>query len=116
VEWAQWLERVFRGHDYDLTIVSHTEPHDIGIYARPDYYFGYDNPEMGALMARLRAAPDTAGRNAILAEAQAIIARDQVNAFLFQLARTGVADARLRGLWANAPVQANDLTGVYWAE
>jgi peptide/nickel transport system substrate-binding protein len=116
VEWAQWLERVFRGHDYDLTIVSHTEPLDIGIYARPDYYFGYDNPEMGALMARLRAAPDTAGRNAILAEAQAIIARDQVNAFLFQLARTGVADARLRGLWANAPVQANDLTGVYWAE
>ncbi|MEM7644754.1 MAG: ABC transporter substrate-binding protein, partial [Pseudomonadota bacterium] len=25
LEWAQWLEQVFRGKDYDLTIVSHTE-------------------------------------------------------------------------------------------
>ena len=39
LEWAQWLEQVFKGGDYDLTIVSHTEPMDIGIYARPDYYF-----------------------------------------------------------------------------
>ena len=45
-----------------------------------------------------------------------MIADDYVNVFLFQLAKTGVADARLRGLWVNAPVPANDLTGVYWAE
>ncbi|MEO9703913.1 MAG: ABC transporter substrate-binding protein, partial [Nitratireductor sp.] len=45
VEWAQWLEQVFKAKDYDLTIVSHTEPNDIGIYARDDYYFQYDNPE-----------------------------------------------------------------------
>ena len=32
LEWAQWLEQVFKGKDYDLTIVSHTEPMDIGIY------------------------------------------------------------------------------------
>ena len=36
VEWAQWLEQVFKNHDFDLTIVSHTEPMDIGIYARAD--------------------------------------------------------------------------------
>jgi peptide/nickel transport system substrate-binding protein len=35
MEWAHWLERVFRGKDFDLTIVSHTEPFDINIYARP---------------------------------------------------------------------------------
>lgn len=23
IEWAQWLEQVFRGHDFDMTIVSH---------------------------------------------------------------------------------------------
>ncbi|MEY8839243.1 ABC transporter substrate-binding protein, partial [Cribrihabitans sp. XS_ASV171] len=38
VEWAQWLESVFKGKNFGLTIVSHTEPMDIGIYARPDYY------------------------------------------------------------------------------
>ncbi|MCB2133742.1 MAG: ABC transporter substrate-binding protein, partial [Rhodobacteraceae bacterium] len=26
LEWAQWLEQVFKGKDFDLTIVSHTEP------------------------------------------------------------------------------------------
>jgi peptide/nickel transport system substrate-binding protein len=36
--------------------------------------------------------------------------------FLFELAKVGVWDARLEGLWANAPIQANDLTGVRWRE
>ncbi|VAW14632.1 ABC transporter, substrate-binding protein (cluster 5, nickel/peptides/opines), partial [hydrothermal vent metagenome] len=41
LQWAQWLTEVFKNRDYDLTIVSHTEPYDIGIYARDDYYFQY---------------------------------------------------------------------------
>ena len=45
-----------------------------------------------------------------------MIADDFVNGYLFQLAKTGVADARLRGLWENSPTQANDLTAVYWEE
>ena len=36
MEWGLWLELVFSNKDYGLTIVSHTEPQDIGIYARPD--------------------------------------------------------------------------------
>ena len=116
LEWAQWLEEVFRGKDFDLTIVSHTEPMDINIYARPDYYFQYDNPAFQQLMTDLDLASEPADRTAILQEAQQVIADDYVNGYLFQLARTGVADARLQGLWENAPTQANDLTGVSWAE
>ncbi len=116
LEWAQWLEQVFRGKDYDLTIVSHTEPMDINIYARPEYYFQYDNLEFQQLMKDLDLAADPAARSAILAKAQRMIADDYVNGYLFQLARTGVADAKIQGLWENAPTQANDLTGVSWAE
>ena len=37
VEWAQWLKQVFKNdHDYDFTIVSHTEPMDINIYGRDE--------------------------------------------------------------------------------
>ena len=115
LEWAQWLEQVFRGKDFDLTIVSHTEPMDINIYARPEYYFQYDNPDFQELMAELDVATDPAERSALLKMAQEIIADDYVNGFLFQLAKTGVANAQLEGLWANAPTQANDLTGVRWA-
>ena len=114
LEWAQWLEQVFRGKDFGLTIVSHTEPMDIGIYARPDYYFQYDNADFQAIMTELNATTDPDRRTELLQAAQIKIAADNVNGYLFQLAKTGVANAKLKGLWANSPTQAVDLTGVYW--
>jgi peptide/nickel transport system substrate-binding protein len=116
IEWAQWLEQVFRGKDYDLTIVSHTEPLDIGIYARDDYYFNYHNPEFTALIKELAATSDDTTRYALLARAQELLAEDAVNGFLFQLAKHGIWDTRLEGLWHDSPVQANDLTEVRWVE
>jgi peptide/nickel transport system substrate-binding protein len=117
VEWAQWLEQVFRAYDYDMTIISHTEPLDIGIYARgEDYYFGYENPEFDAVIAELETTIDPEARAALYADAQRILAEDEAAIFLFQLPKTGVHDVRLRGLWENSPIQANDVTGVSWAE
>ena len=56
MEWAQWLETVFNGGDFDLTIISHVEPMDLDIYARPDYYIHYAKPDYVALMDKLKAA------------------------------------------------------------
>ncbi|NIZ11121.1 ABC transporter substrate-binding protein [Pseudooceanicola sp. HF7] len=117
VEWAQWLESTFRNaHDFDLTIISHTEPMDIGIYADPEYYFGYDNPEFQDVLAQLDVESDPQKRSELLKTAQTTIAEDYVNGYLFQLPLHTVADTRLEGLWLNAPTQAADLTGVYWEE
>lgn len=116
LEWAQWLEQVFRGKDYGLTIVSHTEPMDIGIYAKPDYYFQYDNADLQNLITDLESIADPDQRGELLKQAQTIISEDYVNGYLFQLAKTGVASANIVGLWENAPTQANDLTSVYWKE
>lgn len=116
LEWAQWLEEVFRGKNFGLTIVSHTEPFDIGIYARPDYYFQYDNPEFQTLIGDLAETSDPEQRSEMLARAQTMIADDYVNGYLFQLAFPTIADARIDGLWKNAPTQATDLTGVSWSE
>ncbi len=116
LEWAQWLEEVFKGKDFGLSIVSHTEPMDIAIYANPDYYFQYDNAEFQALMDELNATTDPEGRSALLAKAQTIISEDYVNGYLFELAVSTVAKAGLQGLWLNQPTAAVDLTGVSWAE
>jgi peptide/nickel transport system substrate-binding protein len=116
LEWAQWLEQVFRGYDFDLTIVSHTEPADINIYARPEYYFQYDSADFQALMEELAVTSDPAERTRINQAAQAMISEEYVNAYLFQLAKTGVANANIVGLWENSPTQAVDLTGVSWTE
>ena len=116
MEWAQWLETVFKGGDFDLTVISHTEPLDIDIYARDDYYFHYAKPDFVALLDELTAAVDPAQRSELLHRAQQMIADDFVNVFLFQLAKTGVANAKIEGLWENSPNQSNDLTKVHWTE
>lgn len=116
VEWAQWLSDVFTNKDYDLTIVSHTEPNDIGAFARDDYYWNYRSDTVKALMADLNNTTDPAKRKEILQAVEKQIADDYPVAFVFQLAKTGVWNAKLKGMWANAPTQATDLTGVYWGE
>lgn len=116
VEWAQWLDEVFKQTNYDFTIVSHTEPIDINIYGRDSYYFNYDSADFKAIMAELNATTDTDARYALYGKAQQLLADDAVNGYLFQLAKTGVWAAKLEGLWENSPVQGVDLTGVRWAD
>ena len=68
------------------------------------------------MIDKLKLAVDPAERSAPLKEAQTIIAEDAVNAYLFQLPKTGVWNAKVEGLWENAPTQANDLTKVRWVD
>jgi peptide/nickel transport system substrate-binding protein len=88
---------------------------DIGIYGNPSYYFQYDSQEFRNLMDALNLETNDQERSKILQNAQKLIADDYVNGYLFQLAKTGVANSKLIGLWKNSPTQANDLTGVSWS-
>lgn len=115
VEWGQWLAEVFKPpYDFDFTIVSHTEPLDIGIYARDEYYFGYDSPAFKKVIADATETSDPAKRYALYKKAQQMLSDEAVSGFLFQLAKVGVRRKKISGLWKNAPVQANDLTKVKW--
>jgi peptide/nickel transport system substrate-binding protein len=114
LQFPQWLEQVFKNKQYDLTIISHTEPLDINIYADPNYYFQYGKPEFKALIDRTIAAPSDELRNKAFGDAQRMLAEDAVNAFLFMLPKVGAWNAKIQGLWENSPVQANDLTEVRW--
>ncbi|MDQ0464598.1 ABC-type dipeptide/oligopeptide/nickel transport system permease component/ABC-type transport system substrate-binding protein [Caulobacter ginsengisoli] len=113
LEWAQWLDQVLKNHSFDMTIVSHTEPMDYDIYGR-DYYFGYRSADFDALLKRLDAAVLPTERNAILGDIQRKLAEDSPNVFLFELPKLGVYDARLRGYWVDAPVQASEAVDLYF--
>ena len=116
LEWAQWLDQVFTRKDYELTIVSHTEPLDVGIYARDDYYFNYADAAFKDLMREIDRTSDEAARNALYVRAQKKLADDAVNVFLFELPKIGVWNSKLEGMWRSAPIQANDMTDVHWTE
>ena len=114
VEWAQWLSKVYKDKNYDLTIINHVEPLDIGIYAKPGYYFNYENPDFNAIIARLSTAADIDAYKKALVDAQHKLADDCVNVFIAQPANVVVADANLKGLWKSAPIFANDVGAMSW--
>jgi len=116
IEWAQWLDQVFSRSDFEATIVSHVEPRDLDIYAREKYYFGYHSPEYRALYEKYVASTDPKAQAELLEQLQKKLSQDVPNVFLFALAKIGVWNAKLRGMWENAPIPANDMTGVSWSQ
>ena len=68
------------------------------------------------VIAALDKETDQAKRLELLGQAQKILADDAVNGFLFELPKVGVWDAKLKGMWTNWPIFANDLSEVYWED
>lgn len=116
VEWAQWLTDVYTNHDFDLTVISHVEPFDIGIYANPNYYFGYDDPEFQAIIAKLNATTDEAQRKELAQQAQKRLADQAVNGYLFELAQVGVWNSKVEGYWLNAPIESVVVKDIHWVD
>ena len=113
---AKWIEEVFKNKDYDVTIVAHTEPLDIDIFARDNYYFNYKNDKFRTVLAEAAKTTDEKARYAKYAEAQNLLAEDVPALFLFQLPKLGVWNAKVQGLWENSPIPSNDVTEVSWTE
>jgi peptide/nickel transport system substrate-binding protein len=115
VEWAQWLSNTYGGpHAYDLTIVSHVEPFDLGNYAKPDYYWGYSNPKFTQVYDKLKTTGNAQERAKLLGQAQRILADDAANGFMFQPTFPTVARKDVKGLWKDMPISANDLSSLSW--
>ncbi|WP_374633236.1 ABC transporter substrate-binding protein [Ferrovibrio sp.] len=114
LEWAQWLDVVFKNFNYDLTIISHVEPNDYVKYAEPNYYWQYDSAATQGFINTANSTLDPAVRTKALQDMQRQIAEDSVNVFLYNLPRITVAKAGLKGLWVNAPIFVNDLAALSW--
>ena len=81
---AAWLTTVFTNADYDLSIIAHVEPRDLGAVFNSKYYTRYDDPQLR--------------RSETLA------------AWLFLLPSLVVADKNITGLATNAITESFDLT------
>ena len=115
VEWAQWLSGTYTNKNYDLTIISHVEPFDLGNFAKPGYYWGYESPKFNELFDKIQSSPRPADRAKLLGDAQRMIANDAVHAFLYQPQWITVANKNIKGLWKDMPVFVNDLSALSWS-
>ena len=114
VEWAQWLSGTFTNKNYDLTIISHVEPFDLGNYAKPGYYWGYESPAFNTLFDQIKSSPRPADRAKLLGDAQRMLANEAVNAYLYQPQWITLANKNLKGLWKDMPIFVNDLSALSW--
>ncbi|MDB5875225.1 MAG: transporter substrate-binding protein [Ramlibacter sp.] len=116
VEWAQWLSNTYGGpHNYDLTIVSHVEPFDLGNYTKPEYYWGYQSKTFSDLFDKIKTTGNPKDRAKLLGDAQKLLATDAANGFLYQPQFPTIARKEVKGLWKDMPIFANDLAALSWS-
>lgn len=114
VEWAQWLSGTYTNKNYDLTIISHVEPFDLGNFAKPDYYWGYQSAKFNDLYNKYKNAPRAQDRTRLLGDLQKLLAEDCVHGFLYQPQWITIANKNVRGLWKDMPIFVNDLSTLSW--
>jgi peptide/nickel transport system substrate-binding protein len=115
-EWGQWIDRVFKNADFDLTVIGHAEPFDINIYANPKYYFRYDSPKFQETLKKAEMEPNPKVRKELYIACQKIITEDAVNGFLFVLPSLPTMKKEVINWWKNYPMTACDVTEVWIAK
>jgi peptide/nickel transport system substrate-binding protein len=112
-EWGQWIDRVFKNGDFDLTVIGHAEPFDINIYANPKYYFRYDSARFQETLKKAETEANPKAQRELYVACQKILAEDAVNGFLFVLPSLPTMKKEVMNWWKNYPMTASDATEVW---
>jgi len=115
IEWGQWLSRVWKEADYDLTIIGHAEAWDIANYANPKYYFRYDSAKFQELFQKSEVTLDDKARREQYVQMQKMLVDDAPAVFLFIHPRLVVAKKGVTGFWKDLPIPSSDLSEVGWS-
>lgn len=115
VEWGFWIGEIYKKQNYDMTIIAHTSPNDMGNFARgKKYFYGFEEKEFTDLWAAIRAEADPAKRNELLKQGQKYLAENAIHGFLFQLPKLGVYRKGLTGFWQSSPVLFQSMVDISW--
>ncbi len=110
---GQWIDRVFKNADYDLTVMGHAEPFDLEIYGRPNYYFRYNNPKFQELLRKAEEEMSEPARKKLYEQAQRLLADDFVNVYLFIYPALPAMKKEVMNWWKDYPTIVVDATEVY---
>lgn len=83
VEFSTWLEQVYNGKEYELTLVLHVDPWTLTYYGNPDYYWNYDDTTAQQLVVAAREAADFAERDELLSELAVRVAAQAASGWLY---------------------------------
>jgi peptide/nickel transport system substrate-binding protein len=112
IEWSNWISRVWREAEYDLTIIGHAEAWDISNYANPKYYYRYDSKKFQDLFQKSEITLDDKARREQYAQMQKMLVEDAPAVWLYMHPRLVVAKKGVTGIWKDLPVPSADLSEI----
>lgn len=108
LEFSTWLEEVFQGKDYELSMVLHVAPALAKNYSNPNYYWNYDDAAAQDLVAQAKVATSLDERNELLGELARHVSEQAASDWLYSpvtrvVARAGVSGFPVDGLANRLP-------------
>jgi peptide/nickel transport system substrate-binding protein len=97
----EWYTKVFKDHDFTATLQEYVNDRDVVWYSNPDFYWGYDNPQVTQWVAEAEQASTTAGQTAKLTLVGEQIAKDAASAWLYLYPQIVVASKEVTGYPVN---------------
>ncbi|HWC01600.1 MAG TPA: ABC transporter substrate-binding protein [Methylomirabilota bacterium] len=116
IEWGQWLDRVYKNADYDMSIIGHAEAWDAGNYANPKYYYRYESARFQEVFAESERTLDEKKRRELYVQLQKIMADEAPVIWLYAYPRLVAAKKGVQGIWKDLPTPSLDLSEVGWAK
>ncbi|WP_291426864.1 ABC transporter substrate-binding protein [Deinococcus sp.] len=113
VDFSTWLKQVFQGGDYDMSVIGHAEPNDIGIYANKNYYFHYDNQKFRDKFEKYQRTTNRSAACISMRALQKQLADDAVNVWVQELPYMAALKNRVGGWWNDHPLPSLNVTQTY---
>ncbi|MFV0335582.1 MAG: ABC transporter substrate-binding protein [Tropicimonas sp.] len=93
----EWYTKIYKAQDFQATLQEHVNHRDIVFYGNPDFYWGYDNPEVTRLIAESENVATIDEQTEMLTQANRIIAEDAASMWLYLYPQIVVSSAKVSG-------------------
>lgn len=97
----EWYTKVFQDRDFEATLQEHVNDRDVVWYGDPDFYWGYDNPQVTAWVQEAEQASTPEEQTEKLRLVNRQIAEDAASAWLYLYPQIVVASSSLSGYPVN---------------
>lgn len=121
VEWAVWLERIYKGRDYELTIIGldgKLDPFQIlnkYLSDSSNNFFNYNNSEFDTTLKSAVKEIDDAKRVELYKKAQTLLTQDAAAIYIMDPNTNVAINKKLAG-YKTYPLYVQDLSSVYFTE
>ena len=97
----EWYSKVFKEHNFEATLQEHVNDRDVVWYGNPDFYWGYNNPQVTQWVAEAEQSATVEEQTAKLKLVNAQIAQDAASVWLYLYPQIVVANADVSGYGVN---------------